>query len=310
MNDREAEGIHNPPATPRSWNTGSALFRGMRLAGHLAYAMLLAGCFPVLGRPRRRLFLQRWSLELLTILNVRLRVIGAPPGPHEKSMLLVANHISWLDVFVMNAVRPAGFVAKSEVRSWPVIGTLCKAAQTIFIERNVRRDTMRVNRLIAHRLGQGECVALFPEGTSTDGSHVDHFHSSLLQCAVDANVCVRPVAVRYHDGAGLRCGDASYFGEMSFIQSLLNILHSPSLHATLVFLPELASRGKNRRALADDARAAICKALHSLAPGVATGRSPSGAKAQFAPHYPEVSAPSVYSPLLHPLANSLKHPRP
>jgi 1-acyl-sn-glycerol-3-phosphate acyltransferase len=265
MNYTETEGIHNQPYVPIQANVLQALLRGVRVASHLLYALLIAVVYPMLTLQARQFIMRRWSRALLRILQVRLETGGHLPPQRKRGSLLVANHTSWLDVYALSAIQPSSFVAKAEVRSWPLIGLLCRRAQTIFIERNLRRDTMRTNILIAGRLNQGECVALFPEGTTTDGTQVRHFHSSLLQCAVDTECDVYPVTIRYHDGSGRSCKDAAFIGDMTFLQSLVKILFSGSLHVTLVFLPAISGAQKTRRALADQAHASIRATLHDLA---------------------------------------------
>lgn len=295
----EAEGLYNPLVQLPVIHPAVTVFRGARLAGHLAYGLLLAGIYPLLGNAWRRALLRRWSCALLRILHVRLELGGFPPQPDGRGILLVANHISWLDVFAINAANPSCFVAKSEVRSWPFVGALCRLTHTIFIDRSLRRDTARANRAIAARLSGGECVALFPEGTSTDGSHVRHFHASLLQCAVETASPVQPVAIRYHDGSGLRTPAASYSGDMTFMRSLLNVLHSRSLHVTLLFLPQVSCCGKARRAVAEEAYGAVNAALEGLSvrnPAILASSDTRGA-----PCHPDAAVRSVYSLLLHPL---------
>jgi len=305
MKSLDAEGLQNPLARTSAGNAVIVVFRSMRLIGHLLYGLLLACSFPLLGPGSRRALLNYWSRALLDILHVRLEIAGRIPAMHEPGALLVANHVSWLDVFVINAASPSCFVAKSEVRSWPLIGILCRLTRTVFIERNYRRDTLRANRAIGDALASGERVSLFPEGTSTDGSQVRHFHAALFQCAIDIGTCIQPVAIRYHDGSGMRSEDANYIGDMTLIESLLNIMRSRSLHARLVFLPALHSAGQSRRALADDAHAAIVAALA----GTNSRGKPisAGEPEQYAPDHPELLGQSAYSLLLDPLIGGLKH---
>lgn len=265
MKYMKTEGSYNPPYVARQANIHQALLRAMRVACHLLYALLIAAIYPMLGLHARQFVMQRWSRALLDILQIRLEIGGQLPPQRMQGALLVANHISWLDVYALNAVKPSCFVAKSEVRSWPLLGLLCRRAQTIFIERNLRRDTLRANGLIAERLGLGECVALFPEGTTTDGLQVRHFHSSLLQCAIDTGCAVYPVTIRYHDGSGRYCNDAAFIGDMTLLQSLRRILFCHSLHATLVFLPAISGARGNRRSLATGAHTAIGAALDDMA---------------------------------------------
>jgi 1-acyl-sn-glycerol-3-phosphate acyltransferase len=231
--------------------------RTVGLIGHLLYALPLAIIYPTLGPAARRTVARHWSGALLRILHIRLTVNGAPPSHGPQGALLVANHISWLDVFLINAVTPSTFIAKSEVRSWPLIGWLCQRARTLFVQRGKRADALLANQRMAERLVAGECVVLFPEGTTTSGGQAGSFHASLLQCAIDAECGVHPVAVSYHDGAGNRSDDAAYIGDMTLVASLLNVLFSKSLHATVAFLPAQATASQNRRELADAARAAI-----------------------------------------------------
>jgi len=318
----ETEGIHNPPYVARQADILQALLRAVRLAYHLLYALLVAMIYPLLTLPARQFIMRRWSRALLRILQVHLETGGHLPPQRKRGSLLVANHTSWLDVYALNAIQPASFVAKAEVRSWPLIGLLCRRAQTIFIERNLRRDTMRANGLIASRLAQGECVALFPEGTTTDGTQVRHFHSSLLQCAVDTECAVYPVAIRYHDGSGRQCNDAAFIGDMTFMRSLVNILFSGSLHVTLVVLPAISGAQKTRRVLADQAHASIRATLHDLArcygntPHTALqerlrsmvyGHAMADAAMRHAPHHPAPPFQSPYSMLLSPAFKFKKH---
>jgi 1-acyl-sn-glycerol-3-phosphate acyltransferase len=171
-------------------------------------------------------------------------------------------------VIVLNAVLPLRFVAKSEVRHWPVIGWLCARAQTLFIERGKRRDTARANLQIVESLQRGNCTAIFPEGTTTNGSHVRHFHSSLLQPAIDAQMPLYPVAIRYHDKDNRPNPDAAYIDDMTFVESLWKILSSRDLHARLTTTPALDTQVENRRTLALEAHHHITLAL-SLAPSAA-----------------------------------------
>lgn len=323
MKHMDAEGNHNPLLEARRADIPMVLLRGIRVACHLMYALMLAAIYPMLNLASRQFVMQHWSRALLDILHVRLETGGHLPPQHMQGALLVANHISWLDVYALNAVRPSSFIAKSEVGAWPLLGLLCRRAQTIFIERNNRRDTLRANGLIAERLAQGECVALFPEGTTTNGSQVRHFHSALLQCAIDAKCAVYPVAIRYHDGSGQACSDAAFIGDMTFLQSLRKILFSPSLHATLVFLPAISGAEKCRRTLATDSHTAICRTLQDMT--MSSGGAIQTALQQRLRHMiygspmadasmhndPHCFAPpfqSVYSLLLNPIFRLKKHP--
>lgn len=241
--------------------TSIALLRAARLALHIGYGLMLAIAYPRFPAALRRRILQRWSAALLTIFNVRVELAPDSSLRGLRSGLIVTNHISWLDVFVLNAVVPMRFVAKAEVRRWPFIGWLCARAQTLFIERGKARAAARMNVQLVELLQRGECLAVFPEGTTTDGAQVGHFHPSLLQPAIDAAARVHPVAIRYHDGTGSRSSAAAYIGELSFGASLWNILSTPELHVRLIASPALDACTLDRRSLTSSARTQIAGAL-------------------------------------------------
>ena len=141
------------------------------------------------------------------------------------------------------------FVAKSEVRRWPVIGWLCARAQTLFIERGKARSAARINVKLVELLQRGECLAIFPEGTTTDGKQVANFHSSLLQPAIDAGSLVHPIAIRYQDKYGAHNMASAYIDVLSFGASMWQILSEPELHVRLVATPSLDASGTERRVL-------------------------------------------------------------
>lgn len=246
-----------------------AIFRATRLVLHLFYGAMLAIVYPHLRSSLQSRIMQRWSVELLDVLHVRVSVTGNTPLRDIKQGLIVANHISWLDVYVMISILPMRFVAKSEVRSWPFIGWLCVRAQTIFIERNKRSDTVRANQQIVEHLRQGNCMAIFPEGTTSDGSQVRHFHASLLQPAIDSQTTIYPVAVYYHDKFNNANLDAAYIDEMSFLDSLWKILSSRDLQVRLTATSALSTQDENRRLLALEAHRRISHALSIELPPVA-----------------------------------------
>lgn len=240
-----------------------SLFRGGRLALHLIYAALLAIYYPHLNQTKRRRILKNWSRQLLDILNIGIRTEGEWSVRGEGGCLVVANHVSWLDVFVLNTIYPSRFIAKAEVRNWPLIGWLCKRSNTIFIERAMRQDAASINRRVSFLLEQGICVGLFPEGTTTDGRQVGHFHSALIQPAIDASAMLCPIALRYQDEKGNQSNAATFTGDMTLSQSIWRILRSPRFDALLVFTPPLATAGENRRVLARTAQAAIAQGLQT-----------------------------------------------
>ena len=216
--------------------------------------------FPRVTTQRRRAITRRWCEKLLELMNVEARVHGTIDA-RRGNLLIVANHISWLDIFVLNAQHASLFVAKSELADWPVAGRLIRGAGTLFIERARRRDTERVNRRAADALKAGDAIVVFPEGTTTDGSTVLKFHGSLLQPVVDAEGHVLPVAIRYHDGAGERSLAPEYAGDTSFATSFWRVCGQRRLAVELFAAPAMVAGTAHRRELARAAEDAIRTAL-------------------------------------------------
>ena len=226
--------------------------------------------FPFCTSTTRRSLIKRWSGRLLRILAVELQVAGELQM-HEGNVMVVANHISWLDIFVLNAVHPVRFVAKSELTRWPVISQMIRGAGTVFIERERRRDTHRVNEQMAQVLAGGDVVAIFPEGTTTEGHDVLPFRSSLLQPIVEAKGHVQPVAIAYRTHEGELSLAAAYVGDTSFVSSFWSVCGASTLLVTLSAQAPLPADGAHRRDLARSAEASIREALgapdSSTAPG-------------------------------------------
>lgn len=212
----------------------------------------------------RRGILQSWCAKLLHIFHVHIEIAEDDLLHTFHHGLIVTNHVSWLDVIVLNSMLPMRFVAKSEVRNWPLIGWLSARAQTLFIERGKARSAARINMQMVQLLKHGESLAIFPEGTTTDGTQVAHFHSSLLQPAIDAGVRVLPVAIRYQDACGAHSIAPAYIDDISFCTSLLNILNTRKLHVRLVASAPLDTAHADRRELTRMAQHAISATLHSM----------------------------------------------
>ncbi len=234
--------------------------RLVRVFLHLLRGLLISTLlFPFYSRTRRRQEIRKWSAALMHILGVQVHVHDAPV--RARPLMLVSNHVSWLDIFALNSAIPMRFVAKSEIRRWPFIGWLSAKTGTLFIERGRRSDTARVNRLIAEAMLEGDVVAVFPEGTTSDGTQILRFHSSLMQPALIADAVVQPVALRFTHGDGSLCTEAAFDGDKTLWQSLLQISALRKIAVQLHFLPLLSGDVPHRRALADAAHAAIASRL-------------------------------------------------
>lgn len=234
--------------------------RLIRLLLHVVSGFLQSIVYRYFSSSVQRRMMQRWSSGLLSILAVRLQCYGQPPSLEVPRALLAANHVSWLDVCVLMAICPTRFVAKSEINGWPVLGRLSRNVGTLFIERARRGDTLRINQQIDAVLQTGGRVAVFPEGTTTDGSQLHHFHASLLQSAITADALLYPVAIGYRDRTGGICLPAAYI-EPSLVLSLKKILSQPRIDAMLIFEQPIACSTRNRRELARMSEQAIATAL-------------------------------------------------
>jgi 1-acyl-sn-glycerol-3-phosphate acyltransferase len=236
------------------------IFRSVLLLLHLISGFAQAAVYPHVGLRAQRRMAQNWSAGLLSVLGIRLKCQGEVPDPEAPRVMLAANHISWLDVYSLISVCPARFVAKSEIAGWPLLGWFSKNAGTLFIERSKRGDTARINEHIAEAMMSGSRVAIFPEGTTSHGTSLRHFHASLLQPAVTTTATVFPVAIRYTDTAG-KASQAAPYVNISLLESLRRILREPWIQVELTFTGPVSSAGKNRRELARSAEAAIANAL-------------------------------------------------
>ncbi len=256
----------------RSTSRPARLVRATLLLLHLVVVWLAAVVLaPRIGSRGRRALVQRFARQTLAILHVRVRCRGVVPGP-DATALVVANHVSWLDVYALNAVRGSSHVAKAEVRAWPLAGAIARGFATIFHVRGHRRDAARAKDGVAARLRTGEPVVVFPEGTTTDGAGVLRFHPAFFQAAVDTGMPVQPVAIRYCGPDARRDPAAAFVGDMTFVASLLRVLRRPALDAELVFGPVLSSRGRARRELATRAEAFVAETLAAAPPASASFR--------------------------------------
>jgi 1-acyl-sn-glycerol-3-phosphate acyltransferase len=217
----------------------------------------------------------RWSAKLLRIAGVSVRAEGTLPEGDDTPVMIAANHVSWIDIFAVAGVFPTRFIAKSEIRDWPLAGWIAERAGTIFIRREKRRDTARINELVHAALEQGDVVGLFPEGTTTEGDQLLKFHSSLFEPAVANGARVFPVAIRYEHADGSLCRAMAYVGELSFVQSLALVLRQKHVVARVTFATPLLAAGSGRRDLAAAAHERVAGLLN-LPPRDMAPRTPPG----------------------------------
>jgi 1-acyl-sn-glycerol-3-phosphate acyltransferase len=224
-------------------------------------ALILRLAFPRAPAQRRRELVGWWSASLVRIAGAEVKVEGTPPPPGESGAMIAANHISWLDIFAISAVVSTRFIAKSEIRDWPLAGWIAERAGTLFIRRDRRRDTARMAEAVHAALAQGDCVGLFPEGSTTEGDTLQRFHTSLFEPAVANRAHVHPCALRYEYPDGTLCRAAAYVGELSFMQSMGLVLRQRGLVVRMQFAPAIETAGRSRREVAAEAEAAIASLL-------------------------------------------------
>lgn len=247
------------PAASTSYLIRAA--RIVRLVVHLGRGLAIAAwAFPRITEARRRAHIRRWSRALLHILAIRLHVVQRQGRARPRRAMLVANHVSWIDVFAIDAVMPARFVAKSEVARWPLAGWLATRAGTLYVQRARRHDTARINRDMNAALERGERVAVFPEGTTSDGTRLLKFHSSLLEPAVRSGVPLLPVALSYRRPDGTVCTELAYDGHWTLWDTVRRMVCVPRIECHLTVLPPLSPHG-HRRELAGRAHEAIADVL-------------------------------------------------
>ena len=207
--------------------------------------------FPQFSLEQRDMRVQAWALQFLALWDIHLKVLGRPVqnGP----ALMVANHISWLDISVIHAARHCRFVSKSDIRDWPLLGTLATGAGTLYIERTSRKDALRMVKDMAEAMKNGDVVAVFPEGTTSDGRDLLPFHANLIQSAILAEAPVQPMSLKFIDA---RSGEPSfapcYIGDDTLLGSIWRTLKAPKIIAVVHFGELQQAQGRDRRAWAHD----------------------------------------------------------
>lgn len=241
---------------------GRAAWRLARATLHAAHgAALVAWRFPRIDEAGRQGYIAWWSAKLLRVLGLELATDGAPAS---RAVMVVANHVSWLDIAAIHASAPhARFVSKADVLAWPLLGKMVRGAGTLFIERDRKRDALRVVHRMAESLARGETVAVFPEGTTTDGHTLLPFHANLLQAAVSVGAPVQPVALRYSDDRHAVSPAANY--PTTLAASLWAIACADGLRVSVTWLAAWETEGVDRRRLAQGLQQAIGRRL--AAPG-------------------------------------------
>lgn len=227
-------------------------WRLARLALHIVNGVVLTALLGGILRlsfnlPAYQRLVSWWLRKVAQILGVRVTVMGKPA---EDAVLMVANHVSWLDISLLGGYARPRFLSKQEVRDWPVIGWLAAKSGTLFITRGQAGAAAQASATISQALQAGRAVLLFPEGTTTTGDDVRTFHARLLAPALDAGIPAQPVALRYPGDNGLTNPLVPYVDEQSLWENLQGLLEAEEIRAEIHFLPPLATAGMDRRTLA------------------------------------------------------------
>ena len=236
------------------------LMASLKLARALVHALVglvtILLVFPRLLPENRQQRVQVWSAKMLVCLGLELRVTGQPcaNGP----MLLVANHISWVDITALHAARLCRFVSKADVKHWPLIGALATGVGTLFIERESRRDAMRTVQHMAQSLREGDVLGIFPEGTTSDGTTLRPFHANLFQAAIAADAPVQPVALSFIDiASGQPTQAPGYINDDTLLVSVWRTLCTPGIAVVINFGEPQTAQGRDRRTWSAQVREAI-----------------------------------------------------
>jgi 1-acyl-sn-glycerol-3-phosphate acyltransferase len=233
-------------------------------------AFLVKLVYPFAQRRTRLALRASWCRRMLSVLGVQLHVSGnVPTGCY----LIASNHVSWLDVFAIGAVFPCWFVSKAETRTWPFVGWMAEANETLFLRRASPRAVYRMNGEIRTRLRSSRSVVVFPEGTTTDGTRVLDFFPALFQPAVDTGLPVLPLALAYRDKAARTATAVAYINNDTIWPSLRAVLDAPCTEAHLILEDLLSAPGQKRRQLAAQACDSI-RRLHLRVTGAPRHEEP------------------------------------
>lgn len=218
--------------------------------------MVASLLLPVVRKPLKAQIIRWWCQRLLAAFNLQVISHGHVPLKNAalSKTMFVANHISWTDIHALNSMVSVRFIAKSEIKTWPIFGYLVQCANTLFIDRNKRHDAGRIVDAVVLSLEAGDNLCFFPEGTTTDGTEMKPFKSSLVEAAILAGATIQPVAIHYPGPNGTINTGMAYAGETTMLESMQNILRQKYPVVELHFLPpivitDLATEDQDRRLL-------------------------------------------------------------
>lgn len=238
------------------------LVRILRIIIHTVYGGFLGILImPSATARQRNWIVSHWSRKLLNILNIEVVTNGNLPDHDAVKTMFIGNHISWIDIHTLNSVRAVRFIAKSDLKSWPIFGWLAKKCNTLFIEREQKKDAVRVIEEATSSLTRGDCLCYFPEGTTTDGTTLLPFKGSLMQAPINAGATIWPFAIYYPNIDGSANTEMAFAGETTLVESILQIVSLNNPKVVMTFLPKISPHGHERRGLTIAVRHTIANQL-------------------------------------------------
>ncbi len=245
-------------------------YRIVRVILHTLVGFFIAGILlPLSSKPRKLKLISWWCKHLLNAFNIKVSTSGnVPTDPHAMhNTMVVANHISWADIHALTSLLPLRFIAKYEISTWPVFGYLATKANALFIDRSKRRDAAKTVAMTKQSLLAGDNICLFPEGTTTDGTEIKPFKSSLIQAAIEAKSMIQPVVIRYPLKHGDINTELAYAGDTTLPESMQLALSQKYPEVHLHFLPAIPAeyylaRYNDRRLLTEHVETLIRNAAN------------------------------------------------
>jgi len=224
-------------------------------------------CIKKIGLPGRPAIGTFYFRLLSKLLRVRVKVVGTPVT--DKPVLILSNHVSWVDIPAIGSIMPLVFISKSEVRNWPLVGPAAELLHTIFVDRSRRQKTAEVNATIARKMKSGDPVVLFAEGTSSDGNRVLQFRSALVGAASEAISqseggvwLLQPLSISYPRIDGLPMGRlhrprVAWYGDTDFVPHLKDYVLHGAVDAVVTFGEPIAFDGGDRKTLVKSLETAV-----------------------------------------------------
>lgn len=242
----------------------------------------IATRFPRASPEVKQKLTRAWSIKMLRLCGVRL-VVHEHGETLQRGAMVVSNHVSWTDIYVIDAWRPTPFVSKAEIRQYPMVGWMAEQIGTVFIQREKRSDAMRIMQQLADRLTSGQLICVFPEGTTSDGTGLLPFHTNLFQASYLAKCPVQPICLMYEGADGRQSMDVPFIGDMSLMDSLKAVMGAARpLTAHLYICPPIPPGG-DRRQVAAQAQQMIDAALRTMQASVGAPAAAAGATGPIGP---------------------------